>query len=89
LCSLSCFWALALRFFCLRSGRPDEFMKKVAKNVAQPIFCQNQFMIISCHFEVSFNISLLILCRSNSGWLCRWICDKYRRKCCPNHFCQN
>jgi hypothetical protein len=24
------------------SGRPDEFVEKVAQNVAQPVFCQNQ-----------------------------------------------
>jgi hypothetical protein len=33
--------------FPLPAGRPDEFVKKITQNAAEPIFCQNQFITLA------------------------------------------
>jgi hypothetical protein len=34
---------------CCQAGWPDEFVKKIAQNVAQPIFCENHYT--ACNME--------------------------------------
>jgi hypothetical protein len=31
----------------MKAGRPDEYVKKIAQNVAQPVFCQDKSITVN------------------------------------------